>query len=188
MKMKKIAALALAGLLAGSGAALAAGFFTNGLPPAGGSQYPTTIPLTGNETFPADTNLASGLNPASEAITAGQIAGYFRPPTTLTSTALGDTPVNAALNNMFVIQMTANKTLSNPTNPLSGQVIRFMVQQDLTGSRTLSYAALYIWAQSSATNSRATQPGLSKTASAIDLITAVYNGVNWLASIQNGFQ
>lgn len=63
-------------LFGSGGLALAAGFFTNGVPVAGGSQYPTTLPLTGNETVPADTNLPSGLNPASEAITAAQIAGY----------------------------------------------------------------------------------------------------------------
>ena len=68
-------------LLAGGIAALAigtlahsAGFFTNGVPVAGGSQYPSTLPLTGLETIPADTNLLSGLNPASEAITTAQLA------------------------------------------------------------------------------------------------------------------
>lgn len=55
--------------------ALAAGFFTSNLPPAGGSQYPTTLPLTGNETIPADTNLTQGLNPASESITLNQLRG-----------------------------------------------------------------------------------------------------------------
>lgn len=52
---------------------MAAGFFTNGVPTAGGTQYPTTIPLTGNETVPADTNLTNGQNPASEAITTAQL-------------------------------------------------------------------------------------------------------------------
>jgi hypothetical protein len=54
----------------------AAGYFTNGVPVAGGSQYPTTLPLTGNETIPADTNLTAGQNPASEAITTNQLAGF----------------------------------------------------------------------------------------------------------------
>lgn len=72
MKMK----LVLAGLLslAFGGAALAAGLYTNGLPPAGGTQYPSTLPLTGNETAPFDTNLTQGQNPASEAITVSQLA------------------------------------------------------------------------------------------------------------------
>ncbi len=77
-KYKGIAMLAGACLLAGVVAAQAAGLFTNGVPPAGGTQYPTTVPLTGIETVPADTNLTGGLNPASEAISTAQIAGYDR--------------------------------------------------------------------------------------------------------------
>lgn len=53
-----------------------AGYFTNGVPPAGGTQYPSTIPLTGNETIPADTNLTNGQNPASESITPAQLGAF----------------------------------------------------------------------------------------------------------------
>lgn len=72
--------LKLAVVLAGAFAllampAVAAGLFTNGLPIAGGTQFPSTIPLTGSETIPADTNLPSGLNPATEAITSLQLSG-----------------------------------------------------------------------------------------------------------------
>lgn len=48
----------------------AAGQFTNGVPPAGGSAFPTTIPLTGAERLPADTGIAS---PPSESIGVGQL-------------------------------------------------------------------------------------------------------------------
>lgn len=72
---KALAAGALA-VAIGAGPAWAAGFFTNGVPPAGGTQYPTTIPLTGIETVPADTGLAAGVNPQSEAISTLQLAGY----------------------------------------------------------------------------------------------------------------
>lgn len=54
-------------------AAFAAGVYTSGLPAAGGTQYPSTLPLTGLETFPVDTNLTQGLNPASESVTPGNI-------------------------------------------------------------------------------------------------------------------
>lgn len=74
--MKKVG-LALALALTSAGAAYAAGFLTNGLPSAGGSQYPSTVPLTGNETIPADTNLPSGQNPASESVTTNQMASFF---------------------------------------------------------------------------------------------------------------
>lgn len=71
----KLSTLLLAGAFALASAlgASAAGLLTNGLPPAGGSQYPTTLPFTGNETLPLDTNLPSGLNPASESATLNQI-------------------------------------------------------------------------------------------------------------------
>jgi len=69
--------LAGACVLAAAVPALAAGFLTNGLPPAGGTQYPTTVPLTGNETIPVDTNLAQGLNPASESVSANQMAAFI---------------------------------------------------------------------------------------------------------------
>ena len=77
--MSRLTKWLLAGvLIAGLGitAAQAAGLFTNGVPVAGGAQYPSTIPLTGNETLPADTNLTGGLNPASEAITTAQMSAY----------------------------------------------------------------------------------------------------------------
>lgn len=75
--MKKLL-LASAGMaiLGGGPLALAAGFLTNGLPSAGGTQFPTTIPLTGNETLPADTNLSGGASPQSESVTIAQIAGF----------------------------------------------------------------------------------------------------------------
>lgn len=73
--MRKRGALIAGAIVAlASGSALAGGFLTNGLPPAGGTQYPFTLPLTGNETLPADTNLSGGQAPQSEAITTGQLA------------------------------------------------------------------------------------------------------------------
>lgn len=62
-----------AGLLS---AALAAGVYTNGMPIAGGATYPTTLPLTGLEQIPADTQIPAGGNPQSEAITTLQLQGY----------------------------------------------------------------------------------------------------------------
>ena len=83
-------ALAAAVVVAGvSSLALAAGFFTNGVPPAGGTQYPSTIPLTGNETIPADTNLLSGQNPASEAITTNQLAAFGQSQPALNNLIIG---------------------------------------------------------------------------------------------------
>lgn len=76
MKFRR-ALVALACLSVSGLPAMAAGNLTNGLPVAGGSQYPTTLPLTGNELIPADTQLPSGLNPQSEAVSVSQIAAYI---------------------------------------------------------------------------------------------------------------
>ena len=77
MRQKLKLGAALAGLLiGGASAAWAAGFLTSNYPLAGNSQYPTTLPLTGNEQAPFDTLLASGQNPQSEAINMNQIANF----------------------------------------------------------------------------------------------------------------
>lgn len=68
--------LAAAALAMVATAADAGGFFTNGVPRAGGTQYPSTVPLTGSETVPADTNLSSGQMPQSEAITLTQLQAF----------------------------------------------------------------------------------------------------------------
>lgn len=87
MKSKMIwlaGAVALAGVGLGG-----AGLLTNGLPVAGGTQYPSTIPLTGNETAPFDTNLTNGQNPASEAISTLQMAGYISSGPSKTNALIG---------------------------------------------------------------------------------------------------
>lgn len=71
-----------ASLLLSLGAAQAAQaaptpYFTNGVPPAGGSAFPGTIPLTGAEALPTDTMLPSG-SPAAEGTTTLQLAGFGR--------------------------------------------------------------------------------------------------------------
>ena len=78
MKKKIWLGMGLLALIGAYGAS-ASGIFTNGVPPAGGTQYPTTLPLTGNELIPADTQLPSGQNPQSEAISVSQLAGFATP-------------------------------------------------------------------------------------------------------------
>ncbi len=75
-KQNAVIATALVALMASGTGAVASGLFTNGVPNAGGTQYPTTVPLTGNEQLPADTELSNGQNPASEAITTSQLAAF----------------------------------------------------------------------------------------------------------------
>lgn len=65
----------LAIALAFGGLAIAGGLYTNGFPQAG--SVPNTLPLTGNELMPADTQLPSGASPQTESVSVGQLAGAF---------------------------------------------------------------------------------------------------------------
>lgn len=77
--MKKVLLSAL-GLCLVAGLALASGYSTNGLTLA-------ALPLTGNELFAADTQLANGLNPQSEAISISQVSNYTNGGTVVMATA-----------------------------------------------------------------------------------------------------
>ena len=67
-----------------------------------------------------------------------------------------------------------NRTLSAPSNPVgSGQYISLLVIQDGTGSRTLTWNAIYEFTADKA-------PTLTTTASYGDLFTFRYNGTKWL--------
>lgn len=73
MKLTKSLLVAGAFALAMTGAVLAQGLYTRGFPTAG--SVPLTLPMTGIETIPVDTNLTQGLNPATASFTANQLAG-----------------------------------------------------------------------------------------------------------------
>jgi len=67
-----------------------------------------------------------------------------------------------------------NRTLLAPSNPVgSGQYISLLVIQDGTGSRTLTWNAIYEFTADTA-------PTLTTTASYGDLFTFRYNGTKWL--------
>lgn len=76
MSLMKKSALLIGALVLATGVAYAGGFFTNGLPVAGQSPYTTTLPLTGLERIPADTQLSGGASPQSEAITTAQLSTF----------------------------------------------------------------------------------------------------------------
>lgn len=61
---------------------------------AGGMfQYPAvTLPLTGAETVPADTNLGSGLTPQTETITINQLRGSYNGTNSVRNVNVGGTP------------------------------------------------------------------------------------------------
>lgn len=69
---KALLAIALVVGMGVSGA-YASGMLTNGLPQAGVTPYTYTVPLTGNELLPADTQLPNGQMPQSESVSVGQL-------------------------------------------------------------------------------------------------------------------
>lgn len=115
-----LAAGILAAIFGAIGVAQAAGFLTNGYPPAGGTQYPSTLPLSGYEQAPFDTGYTQGLNPASEAITYAQIAqgNIITLPTALSVTARLSVSQVVAGEKLTVILpgvITVSTNLSMPT-------------------------------------------------------------------------
>jgi hypothetical protein len=72
------------------------------------------------------------------------------------------------------VTLAGNRTMAAPTNAVgSGQYISILVIQDGTGSRTLSWNAVYEFTADTA-------PTLTTTASYGDLFTFRYNGTKWL--------
>ena len=51
-----------------------------------------------------------------------------------------------SLGNNFVITISGNRTLANPTNAASGQTGTIIIKQDSTGSRTMSYGNAFKFA------------------------------------------
>lgn len=145
------------------------GFSTNGLTQATGA-------LTGNELIAADTQLTSGANPESESISVSQLKGYFRPVLALAYASTLNT--NALLSEVYYVSLTGNTTLANPTGLQSGQTIKWELQQDATGSRTVAYGTLFKFSGSSA---------VSTSASNIDLVTATYDGNVLLTTVATNF-
>ena len=84
--------------------------------------------------------------------------------------------VAAAAGNVFAVTLGGNRALAAPTGGVDGQVIRFRVTQDGTGSRTLSYASGYEFSAS------LPAPVLSTSAGAVDVLLFEYNAAKskWL--------
>ncbi len=81
---------------------------------------------------------------------------------------------NASTDPIAKVTLAGNRTLDAPSNGLgSGQYISILVIQDGTGSRTLTWNAVYEFTADTA-------PTLTTTASKGDLFTFRYNGAKWI--------
>ena len=79
----------------------------------------------------------------------------------------------ASTQDVCKLTLGGNRTLAAPTNNTTGQFISILVIQDGTGSRTLTWNAVFEFASDTA-------PTLTTTASKGDVFVFRYNGSKWL--------
>lgn len=83
-------------------------------------------------------------------------------------------------NQVARVTLAGNRTLSNPTNKVEGNVYVLIVKQDGTGGRTLSFSSDYKFAGGTA-------PTITTTASKADVLTFVCEGTNLLGVASQSF-
>lgn len=116
-----------------------------------------------------DTNIGLSITTKGTGLIKFNDGAYF-PEATLTDGAtitwdVGSSPVAK-------VTLGGNRTLSAPTNGLTGQFISIAVIQDGTGSRTLTWNSAYEFTADTA-------PTLTTTINKADLFVFKYNGTVW---------
>ena len=119
-----------------------------------------------------------GQQPALKALTAGDIANDLITSAKLnynesTLTDQATVAWDASTQDVCKLTLGGNRTLAAPTNNTTGQFISILVIQDGTGSRTLTFNAVYEFASDTA-------PTLTTTANLGDVFVFRYNGSKWL--------
>lgn len=77
--------------------------------------------------------------------------------------------IDASSGSFYKVTLGGNRTLNNPTNPLDGQIIRYIFKQDNSGSRTLSLDTKYSSGPFGTIN-------LSTASGSVDLLSTIYDG------------
>ena len=119
-----------------------------------------------------------GQSPSTKALTASDIADDLITSAKLnyTESTLTDQATvtwDASTQDVCKLTLGGNRTLAAPTNNTTGQFISILVIQDGTGSRTLTWNAVFEFATDTA-------PTLTTTASLGDVFVFRYNGSKWL--------
>ena len=119
-----------------------------------------------------------GQIPPADAITASDLADNLVTSAKLnyaesTLTDRSSIDWNAETQDVAKVTLAGNRTLNAPSNGTTGQFISLLVIQDGTGSRTLTWNAVYEFASDTA-------PTLTTTASKGDVFVFRYNGSKWL--------
>ena len=119
-----------------------------------------------------------GQSPSTKALTASDIADDLITSAKLnyTESTLTDQATvawDASTQDVCKLTLGGNRTMAAPTNNTTGQFISILVIQDGTGSRTLTWNAVFEFAADTA-------PTLTTTASKGDVFVFRYNGSKWL--------
>jgi|TARA_A100001035_G_scaffold244803_1_gene212713 hypothetical protein len=119
-----------------------------------------------------------GQEPSAKALTASDIADDLITSAKLnyseaTLTDQATVTWDASTQDVCKLTLGGNRTLAAPTNSTTGQFISILVIQDGTGSRTLSFNAVYEFASDTA-------PTLTTTANLGDVFVFRYNGSKWI--------
>jgi hypothetical protein len=119
-----------------------------------------------------------GQLPGTKALTASDIADDLITSAKLNyteSTLTDGSTVSWDVSTEDVAKVTlgGNRTLAAPTNGTTGQFISLLIIQDGTGSRTLTWNAVFEFASDTA-------PTLTTTANLGDVFVFRYNGSKWL--------
>ena len=119
-----------------------------------------------------------GQSPSSKALTASDIADDLITSAKLnyTESTLTDGSTvswDASTQDVCKLTLGGNRTMAAPTNNTTGQFISILVIQDGTGSRTLTWNAVFEFASDPA-------PTLTTTANLGDIFVFRYNGSKWL--------
>ena len=119
-----------------------------------------------------------GQEPNTKALTASDIADDLITSAKLnyseaTLTDQATVTWDASTQDVCKLTLGGNRTLAAPTNSTTGQFISILVIQDGTGSRTLTWNAVFEFASDTA-------PTLTTTASKGDLFVFRYNGSKFL--------
>ena len=119
-----------------------------------------------------------GQEPNVKALTASDIADDLITSAKLnyTESTLTDQATvtwDASTQDVCKLTLGGNRTLAAPTNNTTGQFISILVIQDGTGSRTLTWNAVFEFASDTA-------PTLTTTANLGDVFVFRYNGSKWI--------
>ena len=119
-----------------------------------------------------------GQEPNTKALTASDIADDLITSAKLnysesTLTDQATVTWDASTQDVCKLTLGGNRTMAAPTNNTTGQFISILVIQDGTGSRTLTWNAVFEFASDTA-------PTLTTTASLVDVFVFRYNGSKWL--------